>query len=75
MRLSADRTSPYYDGDKVSRATVFVNGEELKSCREADEEAGTATAFKVNSIGQPIVENGELVPYEVTGKVEIRIRE
>lgn len=75
MRLSADRSSPFYDEDKVSRATVFVDGEELKACVEADEEAGTAKAIKLNSAGLPVREGYELVTYDVTGKVEIRIRE
>lgn len=74
MRLSAHSDSPHYDADLVCRAMVFVDHVELKSCFYADEEAGTASAYKLNAVGRPIIEGDSLVPYEVTGKVEIRIR-
>ncbi|TFW15951.1 hypothetical protein [Duganella callida] len=70
MRISADPKSPHYS--TCSRqATVFLNGEQLKHCVTADDEAGTAECYRLDANGE-IFRDGEFAELQVLrGQVEI----
>lgn len=49
MRLSMDENDQGYDPYRAIRATVYLDGVELKDCLTADEEAGECVCFDANS--------------------------
>ena len=71
MRLSMNETDPAYDPANGIRAKVLFDGEPVKGCMTADEEAGTIEVYLFDDAGR-VVTNGDRAATEIRhGKVEI----
>lgn len=75
MKLSAYPNSVHYDADAVGRCEdVLLNGESVRFCHFADEEAGYVIRTKVDECGAPVTKGEHFVFERVTGRVEIVMR-
>lgn len=72
MRLSADPKSGHFSRWS-SHARIWLNGEELKGVREADDEGGWVDVFAEDGAGKLLVDDGALVTERRFGKVRIVI--
>lgn len=63
-------------GTPAHRFDVYLDGERLDKCFEADDEAGYARCYATDDNGQPIVDGSgeDLVTVTKYGKVEFRKR-
>jgi hypothetical protein len=65
MKMSAtDPESKHYE--------AYCDGYKLIYCFFADEEAGYADCYQVNSDNELIFRGEKLIPYRVYGKIELR---
>ena len=72
MRISMDEKDSAYDPYKATNAKVYLDGEELKDCLTADEEAGECICFDLDAV----MPSSEKIPTIVRrGKVEIILAE
>jgi len=60
----------------IGKVEVYVDGEKIHRCIEADEEEGYAVCYLADEHGRLILDaNNNPVTARVCGKVEIRIRD
>lgn len=72
MRLSVELGDPGYQPSHITRfARVTLNGQELRSCITADEEAGIAIVHKFDRNGRPVVVGGDVLTETLHGVVRI----
>ncbi len=58
--------------DVYEKATIFLDGNEIKEAIMADDEKGIVELYKIGSDGECLSSNNELLTYYKHGKVEIR---
>lgn len=71
MRLSINQSDPGFR--QGARANVFLNGEPVRRCITADEEAGFVIVHKADDTGRVLIANGELVEETLYGAVIIEV--
>lgn len=54
-------------------ATVYLDGDEVKNCFEADDELGYVVRGKLDHDGLLYVENGEVATEKLTGTVTVEL--
>lgn len=72
MILTVDQDSEHYDADKNARATIYLNGEEVKYCTYANEESGVVTRYIPEDDPRFTTAGGFWPTEELSGKVEIK---
>ena len=78
MRLSADRTSPFYDAALMRNVEVFVDGQPLQNVTEAYEEVGMVRVLVYDTNHRRVVmDQRTRAPRQEQryGSVEIRLKE
>lgn len=73
MRLTVDEA---LERGLIGNVEVYLDGEKVRRCIEADEEEGYVVCYLGDEHGQFILDaNNNPVAVRVCGKVEIRIRD
>lgn len=74
MRVSANRSSPFYDADRdISQLQVLVDGVPVRHCVEASEEDGWADLVKTDDGGRILLDETRQASAieRLTGHVEL----
>lgn len=73
MRLTVDEA---LERGLIGKVEVYIDGEKVRRCIEADEEEGYVVCYLADEHGRLILDaNNNPVTARVCGKVEIRIRD
>jgi hypothetical protein len=77
MRLSADRTSPFYDAALMRNVEVFLDGQSIQNVTEAYEEVGMVRVLVYDVNRRVVLDQRRRAPRQEQryGKVEIRLKE
>ncbi len=74
QRLSADCSSPYYYPDLRGKVQIFLDGQAVRQCREANALEGYCWLYDLNEQGRKFCKGGVPSMSQHFGKVEIRLK-